>query len=579
MRRKQYIVSLMILVFGLIAALFISQIESVTPSSHAEEQEEHGEEGHHEEDKGPHGGILLGEDQAIQLEVKGVEEVSGQLQFLIYALKKGETLTLNATDLKLEWQRLGETQLMKLTSQKNTLFTQDYINEPHSFKLKASLNQGGTSYSYTWESHENRVEMSDKQIKANQLVFENVGPQHIAEEIELPGKIAVDQDRLVHVSPRVTGIVQGVYKHLGEAVSKGELLAVLDSRELGDLKLEYLSTSKSYEQARKNYDLEQIFYKNTQALLDSLAKEEPLEKLHQKLLNTKIGSDRQILIKAYTAYTLAKDNFHREKNLLALKATTEMDYQQAEKAYQDAKSTYQGTLEEVARQRYLQLLDKKLEMEKYAPDLDVARKKLKTLGLNAGDSSTRYELRSPIQGTLISKHIARGETLNSQTNAFEIADLSVVWAEMMASESQHKYLRMGLPVKILSQDRSHESLGNISHLGSIVDETNRTVEAHSEILNPDRIWKPGMFVTVELQNNPRRVPLAVKKSAIQTLKGEPFVFVRDGQAIQGVPVELGQESSIWVEIKSGLKPGQRYLTQNSYLIKAELEKSSAAHSH
>lgn len=228
MRRKQLIVSLVILAFGLIATLFIGQIESVTPSSHAEENEEHAEEGQHDEKKGPHGGVLLGEDQAIQLEVKGVEEVRGQLHFLVYALKEGTPISLKPEDLKIEWQRLDEKRVMKLKLQKQALITQDFINEPHSFDFKAQLKQGGKSYTYTWESHENRVEMSAKQIKANQLVFENVGPQQIAKEIELPGKIEVDQDRLVHVVPRISGIVQGVYKHLGEPVSKGELLAVLD---------------------------------------------------------------------------------------------------------------------------------------------------------------------------------------------------------------------------------------------------------------------------------------------------------------------------------------------------------------
>jgi membrane fusion protein, heavy metal efflux system len=150
---------------------------------------------------------------------------------------------------------------------------------------------------------------------------------------------------------------------------------------------------------------------------------------------------------------------------------------------------------------------------------------------------------------------------------------------MMIPESQLEQVRIGTSVVVEPQAGSRRQSGHISHLGSVVDENSRTAEAHAEIPNSDRFWKPGMFVTLKLQTHPTPVKMAVKSSAIQFLNEEPFVFVRSGEQIQGFPVVTGLETSEWIEIKSGLQTGQSYVAENAYVIKAELEKSSAAHSH
>ncbi len=577
MRRKQIALSALILLLGSLLILWISQVESVTPNqAHAEGEEE---TEHTQEVKGKHGGVLLGQDQAIQIELKTTAAGKGQLGFEFYAYQGQESLPISAENLTIEWQRLDQTYPMPVDTLPGGLKSRGSVGEPHSLEMRLALQLEGKSYSYHWENFEYRTQMSPKQIQANQLSFDTVKPRTLSSEIQLPGKIAVDQDREAHLSPRVSGVVQAVYKHLGDRVKKGEVLARLNSRELGDLKENFQVQEIRYQQAAEYYRLEQGFQKNTQSLLKALATGQSLSAIHQKILNTPIGSDRSRLVQAYTAITLAEQTYEREKSLSKLKATTDVDLQRAHKQLLDSRAAYQGLIEEIDRQRHLQVLDKKSAMDQLKPALEMARNQLKVLGLGAGDSNTVYELRSPINGVLISKHIAPGESVLAQAQAFSLADLSGVWAEMMIPESQLEQIRIGLPVVVESQSGQRRQSGNISHLGSLVNEDSRTAEAHAEIPNSDRFWKPGMFVTLKLQTNPRSVKMAVQQSAIQFINEEPFVFVRSGDQIQGFPVVTGLETSQWVEIKSGLQAGQTYVAKNSYLIKAELEKSSAAHSH
>lgn len=584
MSRFQWILVSIILAVGLLVGVVLLSMDSLTPVQSAEEHEEGGnseEEGHDHTAEGPHEGVLLGEsNQPVKLEVVSGEKGKGKLQLSFYAIDdQNRSVDPKQFQLEASWKRLGEKQPLAFQVQEQAWVAQSLLDEPHSFELEAKLTVSGKAYTYHWEKHENRLELSAEQLGESNIRFAKVGSRTLSETLELPGKIAVDQDRYVHLTPRISGIVTAVYTHLGEAVAKGELMAVIESRELGDLRLDYLQASQRYDQARKRYELEQGFFNNTSRLIRGLQRGDNIEKLHQELLGQVIGTDRQTLMGAYSEFRLANQTYVREKKLLSQEATSRAEFQKAEQAFIEARSSYQAAIEEAGRSRRLALLDREQEMQALAPAVDISRRKLQSLGLGTTGSSVRYELRSPINGTVITKHIAAGESLSADADAFVVADLSEVWAEMMIPESQLETVRLGQRVEVISQTGKYRTGGTVSHLGATVDEASRTAESHAEVLNPNRIWKPGMFVTVQLQSNPYRVPLAIPQSAVQSIEGENVVFVRDGEALQAVPVELGRRTQDWVEVREGLKPGTTYASSNSFLLKAELEKSSAGHSH
>ena len=75
------------------------------------------------------------------------------------------------------------------------------------------------------------------------------------------------------------------------------------------------------------------------------------------------------------------------------------------------------------------------------------------------------------------------------------------------------------------------------------------------------------------------VPLAVKASAIQTFRDWEVVFMQDGSMFEIAILELGRRDGEWAEVLSGLKAGQKYAAEHSFIIKADILKSGASHDH
>jgi len=97
--------------------------------------------------------------------------------------------------------------------------------------------------------------------------------------------------------------------------------------------------------------------------------------------------------------------------------------------------------------------------------------------------------------------------------------------------------------------------------------------------NPDGSWKPGLFVTAEVEVGSNPVPVAVAVEAIQRLRDWDVVFVAMNNVFEAQPVVLGLRDASHVEIVSGLAPGQRYVAAGSFTLKAEAGKSGASHDH
>jgi cobalt-zinc-cadmium efflux system membrane fusion protein len=107
----------------------------------------------------------------------------------------------------------------------------------------------------------------------------------------------------------------------------------------------------------------------------------------------------------------------------------------------------------------------------------------------------------------------------------------------------------------------------------------QTLLARAVLDNPDGTWRPGLFVTAEVQVSGAEVPVAVAGDAVQRLRDRDVVFVAEGNVFEAQPVELGRRDATQVEIVSGLAAGRRYAAAGSFVLKAEAGKSGASHDH
>lgn len=207
---------------------------------------------------------------------------------------------------------------------------------------------------------------------------------------------------------------------------------------------------------------------------------------------------------------------------------------------------------------------------------DKVKKDQLLASIHSNESMREYQLRAPFAGMVIAKHAGPGEFVSEQV-LFKVADYSQLWAELQVFPARINSVRPGQIVTIVSGDESFRG-----QLRSLVPAGDALPYARARVLidNADGRWTPGIFVEGRVQLAEKSVALAVDNRALQEIDGETVVFVQtESGHFEAHPVQLGERGSHLSEVRSGLRPGQRYVVANSYLLKAELEKAAAGHGH
>lgn len=196
------------------------------------------------------------------------------------------------------------------------------------------------------------------------------------------------------------------------------------------------------------------------------------------------------------------------------------------------------------------------------------------------DSLQPYDVKAPIAGRIVAKDVLVGEVTHEDDVMFTIADLGTVWADLRLPPAEAQRVRVGHSVTIAatrSGDRRIE--GRIVYVAPIGTAGTQTMLVRAELPNPDGAWAPGLYVTADILVAEDPVSAAVKTSALQTFRDWDVVFLNDGGVFQAMPVELGRRDAEWAEVVSGVTAGQRYVTENSFIVKADIGKSGASHDH
>ncbi len=254
---------------------------TATHKEHGHEADSHpGHQDHDIAQKGPHGGRLFREG-CFGVEVSIVEKGMPPM-FRVYGYEDGKPVDPKDVQVSMEVKRLGgRVSEYRFQPKGDFLHCDTVIEEPHSFDVNVAAVHEGKTYHWEFSQVEARVELVPRVAKTVGIEVETAGPTHIRSVLELPGEVALNADMVCHVVPRVSGVVAEARKNLGDFVQAGEVVAVLESRELADARSRYL-----------------VY----------MTREE-----------------------------LAFTNFRRIKNLWENKVTPEKEYLDSQKAYQEAK--------------------------------------------------------------------------------------------------------------------------------------------------------------------------------------------------------------------------------------------------
>lgn len=271
------------------------------------------------------------------------------------------------------------------------------------------------------------------------------------------------------------------------------------------------------------------------------------------LTSPTVSEQRSELMASQKRLGLARTTYQREKQLWQEKISAEQDYLQAQQALREA---------EIAAAN--------------------AQQKLAAIGAGvaSGGALNRFELRAPFDGVVVEKHLSVGEAVQDSTAVFTISDLRSVWAEMKVAASDLPFVRVGEKATVHATAFESKGTGTVAYVGALIGQETRTAPARITLDNPDGIWRPGLFVNVDLTASSQKAAVTVNSAAIQKMEGEKtVVFVPVQGGFKAQSVKLGKADSQNTEVLQGLSAGQRYVVGGSFVLKSELGKASAEHVH
>jgi cobalt-zinc-cadmium efflux system membrane fusion protein len=197
--------------------------------------------------------------------------------------------------------------------------------------------------------------------------------------------------------------------------------------------------------------------------------------------------------------------------------------------------------------------------------------------VEANESMREYPVTAPFDGVVLSRDTNVGDFAGDQA-LIEIADLSEVWIELHALGDNAARIAVGQPLRIASATTELRADTVVQSLLPLATR-GQSLVIRAKVRNSGGQWRPGMTVNAVATVAEREVPLAVRESGLQRFRDFTVVFARFGDTYEVRMLELGARDGEFAEVLAGIDPGTPYVTEQSFLIKADIEKSGASHDH
>jgi len=376
--------------------------------------------------------------------------------------------------------------------------------------------------------HADEVVLSADAIARYGVTVESAQTSRLQPTFVVPARIGFNAEAMAHVGSPLSGRIVDLKARLGEKVSAGDPLLIVESPALGAAQSDYLVKRTSAETAAPAVDLAKASWDRARSLFDTT------------------------------------------------QGVTLTDVQQREAEYKAATAALKAAqAEALAAENQLHLLGMPQEQ---------------VVALAAsGEVNPRLTLVAPIAGEVVQREVTLGELVHPEREALLVlADMRTLWVLAEVPEARMSQVARGATAWINAGTLdTHHHDGVVSYVAPAVDPKTRTVTVRIVVECEDRSLKPGSFVQVEIVGTsaggaePPPV-VAVPEQAIQTVEGRPAVFVPvagEENTFATRAVVVGRKVGRMVPIVSGLKEGEAFVATGSFILKAELGKGSAEHSH
>ena len=400
----------------------------------------------------------------------------------------------------------------------------DHGTEPHADEHGHAHGEAGGE-----EAHADEVKITPEAQKRWDIRVEPAQRRALVATFVAPARVAFNAEQIAHVGSVVAGRVGEVRVRVGDSVKQGQPLFVVDSPEFGRAQSEFLQRRTEAETAEGMIEVARQSFERAQ-------------RLHNQSQSIALAEVQQ-----------------REGELRAAEG--------------QARSARAAAL---AAENALHVLG----MDQAAVEALI----------QSGEIDQRYVIGAPIDGRVIQREATLGESVGPDTEALVVlANLDKLWVLADVPENRIGQVEAGAPALVRIPAAPNAPIeGKVSYIAPQLDPATRTVPVRIEVAGGSGGLRPGMFAQVELgAPSPEHATsaeqvLAVPEVAIQTVEGEPAVFV----AVEGEPntfakrsVQVAPAIGGMVPVTGGLKEGERFVASGSFILKAELGKAGAEHAH
>jgi multidrug efflux pump subunit AcrA (membrane-fusion protein) len=328
------------------------------------------------------------------------------------------------------------------------------------------------------------------------------------------------------VTPKISAPVSRFYVNRGDHVRKGQLLAILENR---DLAASVVDAKGSYEQAAANY-----------------------RNISSAIVPDEIVKARSDVEAFQQQVDAAKKLLDNREQLQKEGALSRKLVDEAVVAYAQAKSQYDTARKHLES---VQNVGRHEEVKGAGGQLESAKGKFE-----AAQAQLSYsEVRSLISGVVADRAVYAGEMAAAGTPLVTIVDVSSVIARMNIPQQQAAYLRVGQAARVVATDSSVETSGKISVISPAVDPQSTTVEVWVQAPNPGERLRPGGTVHITIAAETIQSAVVVPPAALLPTDegGVALMVVGPDSIAQQHKVEVGIRTAEKVQILSGAEPGQK----------------------
>ena len=426
------------------------------------------------------------------------------------------------------------------------------------------------------------VTLSDEKFVAAEIKVTTASKRELQSVRTVPGRIEYNATRHVEVKSPFDGLIRRIDVKVGDRVTEGQTIAVVDSPELGEVRADVLLRETDLQQAVNEHEWWHSIQTNLEELLARLKRPQEVQQVEKEFADKVLGDYRQQILTAYSRMRLAEKlstNLKpaREEGAVSVRMALELgsarDTTTAEYAAACEQATFDVKQKHLKAESAMKNAERRLTVAKQRLSLIVNQpyEAIKDLG-NAENLST-WPVKAPFTATVEEILLAPKERVQTSQGLFQLADASRLWVQAEIRERDWKALSIepGQSVSVQTLAIKGETLkAKVAIVGRKVSPETRAVPLTAEIDNVEGKLRPGMFVRVLIPDGQTHECLTLPLSAVSTNDGRTFVFVETGtREFHLRDVTTGLNVDPWIEILSGVEPDDRVVISGTSILKAE----------